>query len=222
MRVDDTAAELIVGVAVADRGAVLRLLRLAVRPGRAQEADRVGLPAHAGAAVPAVLGHRPSWPTRSSPRPRARRRSTVSGPGCSFDPFAAKQATPCGQLLEDLTRARRALRAAASGATLALTRRRRAAAARPSMRGTIATARRGADRRLARRVRLRSRPSRSRRPPTSLGIVLILVRVRLRCRARPSARSRRCCRRCSRRRSATARCRSPTTSAPAISAASCR
>jgi hypothetical protein len=42
----------------------------------------------------------------ANPKLAATSRSTpveVSGPGCSFNPFSAVQATPCGLLLEDLT-----------------------------------------------------------------------------------------------------------------------
>ena len=58
MRVDETAAQLIVGGRRAARARLLRRHRRAVRPDRAQEADRDRLCADPGAALPAVLDDR--------------------------------------------------------------------------------------------------------------------------------------------------------------------
>ena len=55
MKVEDTAAEIIVGGAARGRHGLFHLGRASVRPDRAQEADRLGLWRDAGAAVPAVL-----------------------------------------------------------------------------------------------------------------------------------------------------------------------
>ena len=129
MRVDDTAAELIVGVASLIAVPFVRLLRLAVRPGRPQEADRVGLPASRSCCCSRCSGASPSWPI---PKLAATARATpveVAGPGCSYDPFAAQAGDAVRPAARGPDRARRPLRAE-RGRDAAAHRRRRAAAAR--------------------------------------------------------------------------------------------
>jgi MFS family permease len=102
MRVEDTAAELIVGVA--------SLIAVPSFVYFGWLSDRVGRkkPIVWGYLVTLVLLFPLFWGMAelANPKLAATSRSTpveVAGPGCSFNPFAAKQATPCGLLLEDLT-----------------------------------------------------------------------------------------------------------------------
>jgi len=101
MRVDDTSAELIVGVA--------SLIAVPSFVYFGWLSDRVGRkkPIVWGYAVTLVLLFPLFWGIAelANPKLAATSRATpveVSGPGCSFNPFASTQATPCGQLLEDL------------------------------------------------------------------------------------------------------------------------
>jgi MFS family permease len=102
MRVEDTAAELIVGFS--------SLIAVPSFVYFGWLSDRVGRkkPIVWGYLVTIVLLFPLFWGIAelANPKLAATSRSTpveVSGPGCSFSPFAAKQATPCGLLLEDLT-----------------------------------------------------------------------------------------------------------------------
>ena len=102
MRVDDTAAELIVGVA--------SLLAVPFFVYFGWLSDRVGRkkPIVWGYIVTIVLLFPLFWGIAelANPKLAAASRATpieVSGPGCSYNPFASPQATRCGQLLEDLT-----------------------------------------------------------------------------------------------------------------------
>ncbi|HEU4651717.1 MAG TPA: MFS transporter [Croceibacterium sp.] len=102
MRVEDTAAELIVGLS--------SLLAVPSFVYFGWLSDRVGRkkPIVWGYIVALVLLFPLFWGIAelANPKLAATARSTpvaVAGPGCSFNPFASKQATPCGQLLEDLT-----------------------------------------------------------------------------------------------------------------------
>jgi len=102
MRVDDTAAELIVGVA--------SLLAVPSFVYFGWLSDRVGRkkPIVWGYVATIVLLFPLFWGMAelANPKLAATARATpveVSGPGCSYSPFAAKQATQCGLLLEDLT-----------------------------------------------------------------------------------------------------------------------
>jgi MFS family permease len=101
MRVDDTAAELIVGVS--------SLIAVPSFVYFGWLSDRVGRkkPIVCGYLVTIVLLFPLFWGMAelANPKLAAASRATpvaVSGPGCSFNPFASKQATPCGLLLEDL------------------------------------------------------------------------------------------------------------------------
>jgi MFS family permease len=102
MRVDDTAAELIVGVA--------SLIAVPSFVYFGWLSDRVGRrkPIVWGYLATIVLLFPLFWGMAELANPglAAASRATpvaVAGPGCSFNPFATKQATPCGLLLEDLT-----------------------------------------------------------------------------------------------------------------------
>jgi MFS family permease len=102
MRVDDTAAELIVGVA--------SLIAVPSFVYFGWLSDRVGRkkPIVWGYLVTIVLLFPLFWGIAelANPKLAATSRNTpveVSGPGCSFNPFASAQATPCGLLIEDLT-----------------------------------------------------------------------------------------------------------------------
>jgi MFS family permease len=102
MRVDDTAAELIVG------GASLLAVPFFVYFGWLS--DRIGRkkPIVWGYAITLVLLFPLFWGMAelANPKLAAASRATpveVAGPDCHFDPFASQQATRCGQLLEDLT-----------------------------------------------------------------------------------------------------------------------
>ena len=102
MRVNDTAAELIVGVS--------SLLAVPSFVYFGWLSDRVGRkkPIVWGYLVTIVLLFPLFWGIAelANPKLAATARATpvaVAGPGCSYNPFAAKQATPCGLLLEDLT-----------------------------------------------------------------------------------------------------------------------
>jgi MFS family permease len=102
MRVNDTAAELIVGVAS------LLAVPSFVYFGRLS--DRVGRkkPIVWGYVVTIVLLFPLFWGIAELANPglAAAARSTpveVAGPDCSYNPFASKQATRCGLLIEDLT-----------------------------------------------------------------------------------------------------------------------
>jgi MFS family permease len=102
MRVDDTAAELIVGIA--------SLIAVPSFVYFGWLSDRVGRrkPIVWGYALTIVLLFPLFWGIAelANPRLAAAARATpveVSGPGCSYNPFASRQATRCGQLLEDLT-----------------------------------------------------------------------------------------------------------------------
>ncbi len=102
MRVDDTAAELIVGVS--------SLIAVPSFVYFGWLSDRVGRkkPIVWGYLATIVLLFPLFWGIAELANPglAAASRATpvaVAGPGCSFNPFAAKQATPCGLLLEDLT-----------------------------------------------------------------------------------------------------------------------
>jgi MFS family permease len=102
MRVDDTASELIVGLA--------SLIAVPSFVYFGWLSDRVGRkkPIVWGYLLTIVLLFPLFWGLAelANPKLAATSRTTpveVSGPGCSFNPFASKQATPCGLLLEDLT-----------------------------------------------------------------------------------------------------------------------
>jgi MFS family permease len=102
MRVDDTAAELIVGVA--------SLMAVPFFIYFGWLSDRVGRkkPIVWGYIATIVLLFPLFWGIAelANPQLAATARATpveVSGPGCSYDPFASRQETQCGQLLEDLT-----------------------------------------------------------------------------------------------------------------------
>jgi MFS family permease len=102
MRVDDTAAELIVGVA--------SLIAVPSFVYFGWLSDRVGRkkPIVWGYLVTIVLLFPLFWGMAelANPKLAATARATpvaVLGPGCSFNPFASKQATPCGLLIEDLS-----------------------------------------------------------------------------------------------------------------------
>ncbi len=102
MRVDDTAAELIVGVA--------SLLAVPFFVYFGWLSDRVGRkkPIVWGYVAMIVLLFPLFWGIAELANPKLAdtARATpveVSGPSCSYNPFASRQATQCGQLLEDLT-----------------------------------------------------------------------------------------------------------------------
>jgi MFS family permease len=102
MRVDDTAAELIVGIS--------SLIAVPSFVYFGWLSDRVGRkkPIVWGYIASIVLLFPLFWGIAelANPKLAAASRATpvaVAGPGCSFNPFASKQATPCGLLLEDLT-----------------------------------------------------------------------------------------------------------------------
>jgi MFS family permease len=102
MRVDDTASELIVGAA--------SLIAVPAFVYFGWLSDRVGRkkPIVWGYLITIVLLFPLFWGLAelANPKLAATSRATpvaVSGPGCSFNPFASRQATPCGLLLEDLT-----------------------------------------------------------------------------------------------------------------------
>jgi MFS family permease len=102
MRVNDTAAELIVGVA--------SLLAVPSFVYFGWLSDRVGRkkPIVWGYVVTIVLLFPLFWGIAELANPglAAAARSTpveVTGPDCSYNPFASKQATRCGLLIEDLT-----------------------------------------------------------------------------------------------------------------------
>jgi MFS family permease len=102
MRVEDTAAELIVGFA--------SLMAVPFFVYFGWLSDRVGRkkPIVWGYVATIVLLFPLFWGIAelANPKLAATARSTpieVSGPGCSYNPFASRQATQCGQLLEDLT-----------------------------------------------------------------------------------------------------------------------
>jgi MFS family permease len=102
MRVDDTAAELIVGTA--------SLLAVPFFVYFGWLSDRVGRkkPIVWGYAITLVLLFPLFWGMAelANPKLAAASRATpveVAGPDCHFDPFASQQTTRCGQLLEDLT-----------------------------------------------------------------------------------------------------------------------
>src|SRR6187401_2241709 len=102
MHVNDTAAELIVGVS--------SLLAVPSFVYFGWLSDRVGRkkPIVWGYLITIVLLFPLFWGLAelANPKLAATARSTpveVSGPGCSFNPFAAKQASPCGLLIEDLS-----------------------------------------------------------------------------------------------------------------------
>ncbi len=101
MRVDDTSAELIVGTA--------SLLAVPFFVYFGWLSDKVGRkkPIVWGYLVTIVLLFPLFWGIAelANPRLAAASRATpveVAGPDCAFDPFAARQATRCGQLLEDM------------------------------------------------------------------------------------------------------------------------
>ena len=102
MRVDDTAAELIVGAA--------SLIAVPSFVYFGWLSDRVGRkkPIVWGYIATIVLLFPLFWGIAELANPKLAEASRttpveVSGPGCSFNPFASQQATPCGLLLEDLT-----------------------------------------------------------------------------------------------------------------------
>lgn len=102
MRVEDTAAELIVGIS--------SLIAVPSFVYFGWLSDRVGRkkPIVWGYVATIVLLFPLFWGIAELANPglAAASRATpvaVSGPGCSFNPFASKQATQCGLLLEDLT-----------------------------------------------------------------------------------------------------------------------
>ena len=102
MRVEDTAAELIVGAA--------SLMAVPFFVYFGWLSDRVGRkkPIVWGYVATIVLLFPLFWGIAelANPKLAATARMTpieVSGPACSYNPFASQQATRCGQLLEDLT-----------------------------------------------------------------------------------------------------------------------
>lgn len=102
MRVEDTRAELIVGLAC--------LIGLPFSVLFGHISDRVGrkLPIVLGNAAMLVLVFPIFWMIGAAANPgladMARRQPVmVSGPDCGYSPFAAEQATPCGKLLADLS-----------------------------------------------------------------------------------------------------------------------
>ncbi|OYW46490.1 MAG: MFS transporter [Sphingomonadales bacterium 32-68-7] len=102
MRVEDTTAELLVA------GASLLAVPFFIGFGRLS--DRVGRkkPIVWGYAASLVLLFPLFWGIAelANPSLAASARATpieISGPDCDYDPFASRQATQCGQLLDDLT-----------------------------------------------------------------------------------------------------------------------
>ncbi|WP_126172811.1 MFS transporter [Altericroceibacterium xinjiangense] len=104
MRVDDTTAEIILGVA--------GLIAMAFYILWGRISDRIGRkkPIVWGNALALVLLFPLFWMIGSFANPglqEAARNApvTVTGPDCRYDPFASAQTTRCGKLLEDLTAA---------------------------------------------------------------------------------------------------------------------
>lgn len=102
MRVDDTAAELLVGLA--------SLVACCFFIYFGKLSDRVGRkkPIVWGYAAALVLLFPAFWGMAALANPALAESArnapvTIAGPDCDYDPFASKQATPCGVLLEDLT-----------------------------------------------------------------------------------------------------------------------
>lgn len=102
MRVDDTVAELLVGFA--------SLFATVFFVYFGKLSDRVGRkkPIVWGYAVSLVLLFPAFWGIAALANPQLAESArsapvVISGPNCDYDPFASKQATRCGQLLEDLT-----------------------------------------------------------------------------------------------------------------------
>lgn len=102
MRVDDTVAELLVGFAsLVACSFFLYFGRLSDKIGRKK-------PIVWGYAAALVLLFPAFWGLAALANPAladsARNAPvTIAGPACEYDPFASKQGTPCGVLLEDLT-----------------------------------------------------------------------------------------------------------------------
>lgn len=102
MRMEDTAAQLIVGAAaVLGVGSYILF---------GAWSDKVGrkLPVVGGYAAALVLVFPVFWGIGALANPglaQAAKRApvTVSGPSCTYNPFAGEQASPCGRLLADLT-----------------------------------------------------------------------------------------------------------------------
>ncbi|WP_242139557.1 MFS transporter [Sphingomonas sp. TREG-RG-20F-R18-01] len=103
MRVDETTAQLIVGVgALAGLGFFVLFGRLSDRYGRKT-------PIIVGYALTLMLLFPIFWVMGSAANPElanAAKRApvVVSGPACAYNPFAAKQADACGQLLDTLSK----------------------------------------------------------------------------------------------------------------------
>ncbi|MET0252202.1 MAG: MFS transporter [Novosphingobium sp.] len=102
MRMQDTAAEIIVGVAAAlGMGFFVLFGRLSDRIGRKK-------PIVVGYALTLLLLFPIYWAIGAAANPALRAAAerapvTVAGTACRFDPFAQEQATDCGKLLGDLT-----------------------------------------------------------------------------------------------------------------------
>lgn len=103
MRVDDTAAQLITG------GAAFAGLVFFIYFGSLS--DRIGRkkPIVWGYAITLILLFPAFWVLGSAANPGLAEASkrmpvVVSGPDCSYDPFAAKQATECGKLLDHFSK----------------------------------------------------------------------------------------------------------------------
>lgn len=102
MRVDDTVAELLVGFA--------SLFATVFFVYFGKLSDRIGRkkPIVWGYAASLVLLFPAFWGIAALANPQLAESArsapvVISGPNCDYDPFASKQATRCGQLLEDLT-----------------------------------------------------------------------------------------------------------------------
>ncbi len=102
MRVDDTTAELLVGFA--------SLISCVFFIYFGRLSDRVGrrAPILWGYAGAILLLFPAFWGIAGLANPQLAESArnapvVIAGPGCEYNPFATSQATPCGQLLEDLT-----------------------------------------------------------------------------------------------------------------------
>jgi MFS family permease len=102
MRVDDTVAELLVGLA--------SLISCVFFVYFGRLSDKVGRkkPIVWGYAAALVLIFPAFWGLAALANPQLSESAriaplTVTGPQCDYDPFASRQATPCARLLEDMT-----------------------------------------------------------------------------------------------------------------------